>query len=260
MTRELSQNERRLAALAAIAFLWAALLVAVGFALWFVAIVVGAPLLVAAGFLQGRELPAALGSRSCWLRGHVLAARGRGAERLGRIDWAGGREKAAHHATATASKLASRGQALGREVRARRSPKPAAPGRREARRLNEQAAALRQDGRAREAIEPIEQALEIYRRLGDPHGEAFTLNGLGLTQARLGDEAGAVDSYEKAVALLSELGDGHGAGRVLANLGFLHRGQGHEEQARATWNDALERLEPGTPEHDRTAAQLQLAS
>jgi tetratricopeptide (TPR) repeat protein len=88
----------------------------------------------------------------------------------------------------------------------------------------------------------------------------LTLNGLGLTQARAGDEAGALDSYETAVALLIELGDSHGAGRVLANLGALHRGQGHDAQARAAWNDALERLEPGTPEHEQTAQQLKLAS
>ena len=127
-------------------------------------------------------------------------------------------------------------------------------------RLNEQAAVLRSEERYGEALELSEQALAIFRRLGDTHGTALTLNGLGLTQARAGDEAGALDSYETAVALLTELGDSHGAGRVLANLGALHRGQGHDAQARAAWSDALERFEPGTPEHDRMAQQLKLAS
>ena len=126
--------------------------------------------------------------------------------------------------------------------------------------LHRQAATLRGQGRLEDAVEPIEEALEIFRRVGDRRGEAVTLNRLGLTQARIGDEAGALDSYEAAVAILTELGDSHGAGRVLANLGALQRGQGHEEQARATWIDALERLEPGSPEHDRTAQQLELAS
>jgi tetratricopeptide (TPR) repeat protein len=134
------------------------------------------------------------------------------------------------------------------------------PGRANALRLNEQAAALRQEGRLQEALEAGERALAIFRVLGDRHGQALTLNGLGLTQARLGDEPGALDSYEAAVALLTDLGDSHGAGRVLANLGALHRIQGDDEQARAVWHDALERLEPGTPEHDRTAEQLRLAS
>ena len=114
-------------------------------------------------------------------------------------------------------------------------------------RLNEQAAVLRSEERLGEAIELSEQALAIFRTLGDTHGTALTLNGLGLTQARIGDEAGALDSYETAVSLLTELGDSHGAGRVLANLGALHRGQGHDAQARAAWNEALERFEPGRP-------------
>jgi len=119
---------------------------------------------------------------------------------------------------------------------------------------------LRSEERLGEALELSEQALAIFRTLDDTHGTALTLNGLGLTQSRAGDEAGALDSYEAAVALLTELGDSHGAGRVLANLGALHRGQGHDAQARAAWSDALERFEPGTPEHDRMAQQLRLAS
>jgi tetratricopeptide (TPR) repeat protein len=125
--------------------------------------------------------------------------------------------------------------------------------------LNERAAACRHAGQAEEAIALGEEALEIFRVLEDRRGKALTLNGLGLAQARIGDEAGALDSLETAVALLTELGDSHGAGRVLANLGALHRGQGHDEQARAYLHDALERLDPGSVEHDRTAQQLRLA-
>jgi tetratricopeptide (TPR) repeat protein len=139
-------------------------------------------------------------------------------------------------------------------------PATAQPGRNDAMRLNERAAVLRSEERYGEALELSEQALAIYRRLDDTHGTALTLNGLGLTQARAGDEAGALDSYETAVALLNRIGDSHGAGRVLANLGVLHRGQGHDAQARAAWSEALERFEPGTPEHNRMAEQLKLAS
>ena len=147
----------------------------------------------------------------------------------------------------------ARGRATALASRVRNSP-------RRARMLHRQAATLRGQGRLEDAVEPIEEALQIFRRVGDRRGEAVTLNRLGLTQARIGDEAGALDSYEAAVAILTELGDSHGAGRVLANLGALQRGQGREEQARATWTDALERLEPGSPEHVRTAQQLELAS
>lgn len=149
---------------------------------------------------------------------------------------------------------AARARGVAGEIRAR----AAQPGRRAALRLNRQAARLRQEGRAEEAVDLSERALAIFRRGGDRHGEALTLNGLGLAQARTGDEPGALDSFEAAVALLAELGDDRAAGRVLANVGALHRGQGHHEEARAAWHEALERLEPGTPEHDRMAQQLDL--
>ena len=209
MSRDLSQNERRLAALAAIGVLWGAFLVAIGLSPLLVVLGLASALLLATARLQREELTP-----------HLRSARGRAVELLTRVRDSPGR----------------------------------------ARRLHRQAASLRGQGRLEDAVEPIEEALEIFRRVGDRRGEAVTLNRLGLTQARIGDEAGALDSFETAVAILTELGDSHGAGRVLANLGALHRGQGHEEQARATWIDALERLEPGSPEHDRTAQQLKLAS
>jgi tetratricopeptide (TPR) repeat protein len=278
MSRDLSQNERRLAVLAAIGLLWAALLVAIGFTVPFVAIVIGGLLLGATVGLQGRAIAAAFKPRLRRVGGRLHSGTRTASERVGRIDWAGKRQAVGRRATsareaaATSSRRAlaaggaavsaveSRGQELRRELGSRRVVQPAAPGRREAMRLNEQAAVLRSEERLGEALELSEQALAIFRTLGDTHGTALTLNGLGLTQARIGDEAGALDSYETAVGLLTELGDSHGAGRVLANLGALHRGQGHDAQARAAWNDALERFEPGTPEHERMARQLRLAS
>ena len=278
MSRDLSQNERRLAVLGAIGLLWAALLVAIGFTVTFVAIVIGGLLLVATVGLQGRAIAAAFTPRLRQVGGGLRGGTRTASERVGGIDWAGKREAVGRRATlarraaatgshralaaggAAVSAVESRGQELRRELGARRVAEPAAPGRREAMRLNEQAAVLRAEERLGEALELSEQALAIFRMLGDTHGIALTLNGLGLTQARIGDEAGALDSYETAVGLLTELGDSHGAGRVLANLGALHRGQGHDAQARAAWNEALERFEPGTPEHERMAQQLRLAS
>jgi tetratricopeptide (TPR) repeat protein len=279
MSRDLSQNERRLAALAAIGLLWAALLVAIGFKLVFVVAVVGGLLLIAAAALQGRAVLAAAGPRVHRARGRLVRVTGTASARVGRIDWtakrhaaarrvaaakelaAGGSRRALAAGGAAVAAVESRGQDVRRELAAKRVAAPApAPGRREALRLNEQAAVLRSEERLDEALELSEQALAIFRTLRDTHGTALTLNALGLTQARIGDEAGALDSYESAVALLTDLGDGHGAGRVLANLGALHRGQGHDAQARAAWNDALERFEPGTPEHERMAQQLRIAS
>jgi tetratricopeptide (TPR) repeat protein len=278
MSRELSQNERRLAALAAIGLLWGALLVAIGFKVLFVLMVVGGLLAIAAAALHGRALLATIRPRLRRTGNRLRGATGAASARVGRVDWAGKRDAARRRAaaarqlaatgsrrtlaagSAAVSAAGSRGQELRRELTEKRTARPPAPDRREAMRLNEQAAVLRSEERLDEALELSEQALAIFRALGDTHSTALTLNGLGLTQARAGDESGALDSYETAVTLLTELGDGHGAGRVLANLGALHRGQGHDAQARAAWADALERFEPGTPEYDRMARQLKLAS
>jgi tetratricopeptide (TPR) repeat protein len=274
MSRELTQNERRLSVLGAIGLLWGALLVAIGFTVPFVAIVLGGLLLIAVAGLQGRALAAAVGPRLGRVGDGVAGAAQRASRRIDGLDWsakgdtARRRGAAARRTAADGMKraFAAGGAAVtgvesrGRELAARRAARPAPPSRREAMRLSQQAAVLRAEERLSEAVEAAEQALAIFRALGDSHGAALTLNGLGLTQARMGDEAGALDSYEAAVALLTEIGDSHGAGRVLANLGALHRGQGHDAQARAAWSDALERLEPGTPEHERMAQQLRIAS
>jgi hypothetical protein len=255
MSRELTQNERRLSVLGAIGLLWGALLVAIGFTVPFVAIVIGGLLLIAVVGLQGRVLADAVKPRLGRVGGRVVGASQDASRKIGDVNWsakgdsARRRGAAARRTAADGMKrvFAAGGAAVtgvesrGRELAARRAARPAPPTR-------------------REAVEAGEQALAIFKTLGDSHGAALTLNGLGLTQARMGDEAGALDSYEAAVALLTEIGDSHGAGRVLANLGALHRGQGHDAQARAAWSDALERLEPGTPEHERMAQQLRIAS
>ena len=274
MSRDLSQNERRLAALAAIGVLWGALLLAIGFAFFFVVAVIGGLLLAATAALQGRAIVSVLEPRLRRAGAQLRSGTGAASARIGGIDWGGKRESVGRRASsardlaATGSRraIAAGGAAAaavesrGRELAVKRTATPAQPGRSNAMRLNEQAAVLRSEERYGEALELSEQALAIYRRLDDTHGTALTLNGLGLTQARAGDEAGALDSYETAVALLTQIGDSHGAGRVLANLGVLHRGRGHDAQARAAWSEALERFEPGTPEHDRMAQQLRLAS
>jgi tetratricopeptide (TPR) repeat protein len=231
MTPEHARRRRRLAATAAFAAFWAALLVTIGFPLLPVA---GLYLLFAVGLaaaVEGRELVDAVSRRAREVDLTPLgAARSRAAELVERLR----RDAAAARARRTA--------------------------RGEAHRLNALAASLRHAGELDAALDAGEKALELVRVLGDRRAEALTLNGIGLTQARLGDEAGAVDSYETAVAILTDLGDSHGAGRVLANLGALHLDLGHADEARVRWLDALERLEPGSPEHERTAEQLRLAS
>jgi len=264
VSAENSRNRRRLAAVAAFCVFWGALLVTIGFPPLLVLALLGGIVLVGAIHVEGGQIADALRprvsgvarkvSRIDWpryapaarLRARAAAGAGR---RLGA--WAGALAAAAWKRTAAAGATAVSSVTM---VQRRHAAA------REARRLNEQAAALRHKGKVEQAIETGERALQLTRTVGDRRAEALTLNGIGLAQARAGDEVAALDSYEAAVALLSELGDRHGAGLVLANLGALHKVQGHEDQAREAWVGALERLEPGSLEHERTAQQLRIAS
>ena len=264
MSAENSRNRRRLAAVAAFCVFWGALLVTIGFPPLLVLAVLGGIVLLGAIHVEGSRIGDAL-------RPRLRSATGK----VSRIDWrrysaaarfraravarAGGRLGAWAGALAAAVSKRTRA-AGGAVVSAVESVQRRHAAAREARRLNEQAAALRHEGKVEQAIETGERALQLTRTVGDRRAEALTLNGIGLAQARAGDEVAALDSYETAVTLLSELGDRHGAGLVLANLGALHKVQGHEDQAREAWVGALERLEPGSPEHERTARQLRIAS
>lgn len=256
-TPEQRRRRRRIGAVAAFTAFWAALLVTIGFPVLPVAGLYVLFALALAVAFEGQGLAGAVSRRARQVDVGPLRERSaRGAELLAH----GGRWGAAKASEARRAVTAAARPRIERARRNLTAARERRTARGDAQRLNAQAAALRHQGELDDALQAGEKALELVRALGDRRAEALTLNGIGLTQARLGDESGAVDSYEAAVAILTELGDSHGAGRVLANLGALHLDLGHEDEARVRWLDALERLEPGSPEHERTAERLKLAS
>jgi tetratricopeptide (TPR) repeat protein len=100
-------------------------------------------------------------------------------------------------------------------------------------------------------------ALPRLRRSPDPRiEEALASNSQGIALAKAGRHAEAIDAFDTALALLAETDDRHHEGQVLANLGTVHRKVGGTEAARFCWARALERLEPGTRESERTAELL----
>jgi tetratricopeptide (TPR) repeat protein len=86
--------------------------------------------------------------------------------------------------------------------------------------------------------------------------QALASNSHGIALAKAGKPAEAIDAFDTALSLLAETGDRHHEGQVLANLGVVHRQVGGDEAARFCWTKALERLEPGTRESERTAELL----
>jgi predicted ATPase/DNA-binding CsgD family transcriptional regulator len=70
-----------------------------------------------------------------------------------------------------------------------------------------------------------EEALILFRTLGDKRGVASALNGLGLTAAERGDRADAVRLFEESLARYRRIGDRHGTAACLNNLARLTGGE-----------------------------------
>ena len=63
------------------------------------------------------------------------------------------------------------------------------------------------------------RALEIYRALGNRHGEANALTDLGRVRRLTGDYAGADDAHTQALELYRALGHRLGEASALTDLG-----------------------------------------
>ena len=109
----------------------------------------------------------------------------------------------------------------------------------------------RLQGRWSEAIEKFEESLAICRELGDRHGEGQTLGNLGNVYRVQGRWDEAIECYEQDLAICRELGDRHGEGHTLVNAGVLYKQLGQMERAINLWNEALGKLNPESPEHEK---------
>jgi predicted ATPase/tetratricopeptide (TPR) repeat protein len=93
-------------------------------------------------------------------------------------------------------------------------------------------AALReQQNRLGDARDSLEEALEIYRRLGDPRGRAVALNGLGMLARRRGAVDEAWRLWTDAAALFRHVGDGMNLAIALGNKAWVAETAGRLEEA-----------------------------
>ena len=84
----------------------------------------------------------------------------------------------------------------------------------------------------REATRGAEEALGIYRELGDLRGVVGQLNNLGVNRRFIGDYEGARYWLEQSVSTCRELGDRAAIASALSNLADVLRRQGHVADAR----------------------------
>ncbi|MBD2428886.1 CHAT domain-containing protein [Phormidium sp. FACHB-1136] len=83
----------------------------------------------------------------------------------------------------------------------------------------------------REALRSWEQALAIYRLIGDRGNEGATLGNLGLAYDILGDYRQAISFHEQHLRIIREMRHRSAEGRVLGNLGLAYASLGDYRQA-----------------------------
>ena len=93
----------------------------------------------------------------------------------------------------------------------------------------------------RAAIGFYENALQAWRRSGDPNGQAGTLNAIGFAHRLLGEYDAAAARYEEALELWRQAGNSGGEVDTLNNLGHAQNRLGEYEAALATYDRALRR-------------------
>ncbi len=94
-------------------------------------------------------------------------------------------------------------------------------------------------GDQQQALAHFEQALPLYRQVGDQEGEATTLNNIGMVYVALGHQQQALAYLGQALPLRRQAGDRGGEATTLNNIGAAYNALGDKQQALAYYEQAL---------------------
>jgi CHAT domain-containing protein/tetratricopeptide (TPR) repeat protein len=94
-------------------------------------------------------------------------------------------------------------------------------------------------GEKPKALEYYNQALPLYRAVGDRSGEAATLNNIGLVYNALGEKPKALEYYNQALPILRAVGNRSVEARTLNNIGAVYDSLGEKPKALEYYNQAL---------------------
>ncbi len=93
--------------------------------------------------------------------------------------------------------------------------------------------------RKQKALEFFNQALSLYRAVGDRSGEATTLNNIGRVYSALGEKQKALDFYNQSLPLWRAVGDRSGEATTLNNIGRVYDALGEKQKALEFYNQSL---------------------
>jgi eukaryotic-like serine/threonine-protein kinase len=95
-------------------------------------------------------------------------------------------------------------------------------------------------GKPEEDLRNEQQAVAIWRRVGEKRGLAFSLNEMAAAQASLGKPKDALASYQEALNLRREIGDKGGLGDSLIDFGSFDDDRGDHDEALKMYKEALQ--------------------
>ncbi|WP_327401234.1 tetratricopeptide repeat protein [Streptomyces sp. NBC_01288] len=131
-------------------------------------------------------------------------------------------------------------EAVDAQIRARDLYQAVGDRRREAMAWNSLGNALREVGKTEEAIDAHTRARDLHQAVGDRHGEAMAWNNLGASLREASRVGEAVDVHTRARDLFQAVGDRLGEAITWNNLGATLRGLGRVEEEAEAYEKALE--------------------
>jgi len=106
--------------------------------------------------------------------------------------------------------------------------------------LHLQAVAYRMLSKTDEVVRSEQEALTIWRRVGQKRGLAFSLNEMANAQATLGNPKEATADFQEALQIRRDIGDKRGLGDTLMDMGSFTDDRGDHEQALKMYKEALQ--------------------
>ncbi|MDF5739675.1 CHAT domain-containing protein, partial [Nostoc sp. S13] len=95
-------------------------------------------------------------------------------------------------------------------------------------------------GEKQKALDFYNQALPLFRAVGDRTGEARTLNNIGRVYSDLGEKQKALDFYNQALPLRRAVGDRNGEAVTLGNIGELFQSTNRPTEAITNLQQSLQ--------------------
>jgi len=106
--------------------------------------------------------------------------------------------------------------------------------------LHLMAVAYRMLSKPDEVLRNEQEALAIWRQIGQKRGLAFSLNEMARAQASLGKAKDAMSNFQEALEIRREIGDKIGLGDTLIDIGNLSDDRGDHDQALKMYKEALD--------------------